>query len=129
MTSSNFASLQTTLNISGTRSTAVTAAVSIQSRTTQGVSMSKPSSNRIHSVELTLDTNQERVSPDGIDRRGFLKCMAWAGTGLIWTISGGIPVSEAFAGNPSGGSGKPGDFSFVQISDSHIGFNKPANPD
>ena len=27
---------------------------------------------------------------DGIDRRGFLQCMAWAGTGLLWTISGGV---------------------------------------
>ena len=34
---------------------------------------------------------------DGVDRRGFLECMAWAGTGLIWTMSGGVPVSRAFA--------------------------------
>jgi len=56
-----------------------------------------------------------------------LKCMAWAGTGLVWTLSGGIPTSQAFAkGKPqSNASG----FSFAQISDSHIGFNKPANPD
>ena len=66
---------------------------------------------------------------DGIDRRGFLKCMAWAGTGLVWTISGGIPGSRAFAKSHGAGAGKGGDFSFVQISDSHIGFNKPANPD
>ena len=65
---------------------------------------------------------------DGIDRRGFLKCMAWAGTGLIWTVSGGIPVSRAFAKHGAWSRHK-GDFSFVQISDSHMGFNKPANPD
>src|SRR5947208_10940946 len=68
-------------------------------------------------------------SQDGVDRRGFLKCMAWAGTGLVWTLSGGIPVSRAFAKSHDRSAGKGADFSFVQISDSHIGFNKPANPD
>lgn len=75
-----------------------------------------------------IDQSLQDLSNDGIDRRGFLKCMAWAGTGLVWTMSGGIPVSRAFAkGLPKGH--KDGDFSFVQISDSHIGFNKPANPE
>jgi hypothetical protein len=27
---------------------------------------------------------------DGIDRRGFLKCMAWAGTGVLWIMQGGV---------------------------------------
>jgi Icc protein len=63
---------------------------------------------------------------DGIDRRGFLECMAWAGTGVIWSVAGGVLNSRAF-GQKTGGPA--GDFSFVQISDSHIGFNKPANPD
>ncbi|WP_239461754.1 metallophosphoesterase family protein [Occallatibacter savannae] len=67
------------------------------------------------------------VSADGIDRRGFLKCMAWAGTGLVWTFAAGVPTSRAF-GEGARGGGKS-DFSFVQISDSHIGFNKPANTD
>jgi Icc protein len=66
-------------------------------------------------------------SNDGIDRRGFLNCMAWAGTGVLWTISGGVPSSRLFGQKPSGKS--KGDMTFVQISDSHIGFNKPANPD
>jgi len=62
---------------------------------------------------------------DGINRRGFLECMAWAGTGVIWTVSSGILNSRAF------GQEKPaaGELHFVQISDSHMGFNKPANPD
>src|SRR5579859_6149906 len=34
--------------------------------------------------------NQHDHSQDGIDRRNFLKCMAWVGTGLVWTMSGGI---------------------------------------
>jgi 3',5'-cyclic AMP phosphodiesterase CpdA len=62
---------------------------------------------------------------DGIDRRGFLECMAWAGTGVIWTVSGGAVSSRAFGQEAAGG----GELSFVQISDSHIGFNKAANPD
>src|SRR5438034_4307687 len=76
-----------------------------------------------------IDQNLQDLNNDGVDRRGFLKCMAWAGTGLVWTMSGGIPVSRAFAKNYGKDAGKRGDFSFVQISDSHIGFNKPANPD
>jgi len=63
--------------------------------------------------------------PDGVDRRGFLKCMAWAGAGVVWTVSGGIASSRAFGANEA----RDGELSFVQISDSHIGFNKPANPD
>src|SRR6202142_279581 len=75
-----------------------------------------------------IDHNLQNLNNDGIDRRGFLKCMAWAGTGLVWTLSGGIPMSRAFAkGNK--GAAKGGAFTFVQISDSHIGFSKPANPD
>jgi plastocyanin len=73
--------------------------------------------------------NDQAPGQDGIDRRGFLKCMAWAGTGLVWTLSGGIPVSSVFAGGPDRGAHKSADFTFVQISDSHIGFDKPANTD
>ena len=66
---------------------------------------------------------------DGLDRRGFLKCMAWAGTGMVWTIAAaGIPVSRVF-GQTKGPKPGKGDLHFLQISDSHIGFNKPANPD
>src|SRR5271156_3737623 len=67
---------------------------------------------------------------DGIDRRNFLGCMAWAGTGLLWTMAAGVPTSKllAQASKPAAALGKTEDFSFVQISDSHIGFNKGANP-
>jgi 3',5'-cyclic AMP phosphodiesterase CpdA len=76
-----------------------------------------------------IDEKLQNLNDDGVDRRGFLKCMAWAGTGLVWTLSGGIPVSQAFA-KKIGQHGKhDGELSFVQISDSHMGFNKPANPD
>jgi Icc protein len=63
---------------------------------------------------------------DGVDRRGFLQCMAWAGTGIVWTIEAGVPASRALGQTASAGKSP---LSFVQISDSHIGFNKPANPD
>jgi len=66
---------------------------------------------------------------DGIDRRGFLKCMAWAGTGAFCVIKGGVLNSYSLSGFPFGGHGHKGDLSFVQISDSHMGFDKAANPD
>src|ERR1700747_673363 len=76
-----------------------------------------------------IDQKLQDLNNDGVDRRGFLKCMAWAGTGLVWTMSGGIPSSPAFAKAANRSAGKSADFTFVQISDSHIGFSKPANPD
>ncbi len=68
-----------------------------------------------------MDNRADTAPGDGIDRRGLLKCMAWVGTGLVWTLRGGLPSSQVF-----GQGAKParGDFSFVQISDSHIGFAK-----
>jgi 3',5'-cyclic-AMP phosphodiesterase len=75
--------------------------------------------------EILYDHNH-----DGIDRRGFLKCMAWAGTGALCVMQGGVLKSYALsgAGNAAHSAAK-GELSFVQISDSHMGFNKPANPD
>jgi len=69
---------------------------------------------------------------DGIDRRGFLKCMAWAGTGVLCVVKGGVLKSYglsrlAHEGTPEGAL--DGELSFVQISDSHMGFNKAANAD
>jgi Icc protein len=63
---------------------------------------------------------------DGLDRRGFLECMAWAGTGMLWTVSGGLLGSALLSparASAQTGTGR-GSFSFVQISDSHIGFSK-----
>src|SRR3979411_1731830 len=64
---------------------------------------------------------------DGVDRRGFLRCMAWAGTGVLWTVGSGVLTSRAFGQNKKNAA--KGELHFVQISDSHMGFNKPANPD
>ena len=76
-----------------------------------------------HRDEIIFDHNH-----DGIDRRGFLKCMAWAGTGALCVMSGGVLKSYSL-GSPSAHKAAKGELSFVQISDSHMGFNKPANPD
>jgi 3',5'-cyclic AMP phosphodiesterase CpdA len=69
-------------------------------------------------------------SDDGIDRRGFLKCMAWAGTGVLWTVRGGLLSSRAFGASQTRADElRHADFSFVQLSDSHIGFAREPNKD
>jgi len=90
--------------------------------------------NKIREIRKLLaesDHIHEDHAHDGVDRRGFLKCMAWAGTGMLWTVTGGVLGSKILAPTLAGAAETPrmGDFSFVQISDSHIGFNKPANTD
>ncbi len=75
--------------------------------------------------ELLHDHNK-----DGVDRRGFLKCMAWAGTGALCVMQGGILKSYSLSQmSQLSGKAAMGELSFVQISDSHMGFNKAANPD
>ena len=51
--------------------------------------------------------------------------MAWAGTGVLWTVGSGVLSSQAFGQKMA----PAGELHFVQISDTHMGFNKPANPD
>ena len=79
------------------------------------------------------DFIRDILNKDGIDRRGFLQCMAWAGTGALYTLHGGIlkslPLAQYGASGKHTEKLKGADFSFIQISDSHIGFNKEANPD
>ena len=73
---------------------------------------------------------KENLNEDGVDRRGFLECMAWAGTGALCVLQGGVLNSFALGDVLRGKYGHvKGELSFVQISDSHIGFNKAANPD
>ena len=69
-----------------------------------------------------------QTSEDGVDRRGFLKCMQWAGTGVVWSLAAGVPVSELLGADKKKRE-KASDFTFVQISDTHMGFNRPANSD
>jgi 3',5'-cyclic-AMP phosphodiesterase len=73
---------------------------------------------------------KNNLNVDGIDRRGFLECMAWAGTGSLCVMRGGILKSFALSGvGEHEAANLKGDFTFVQMSDSHIGFDKAANPD
>jgi 3',5'-cyclic AMP phosphodiesterase CpdA len=55
-----------------------------------------------------------------------LKCMTWAGAGVLWTVAGGVPRSVGIIGEAQAQAA--GALTFLQISDSHIGFDKPANP-
>jgi 3',5'-cyclic AMP phosphodiesterase CpdA len=62
----------------------------------------------------------------GVSRRKVLECMTWVGTGVLWTVSGGVPhslgiIDQAVAQEARG-------LTFLQISDSHIGFHLPPNP-
>src|SRR5215213_3728523 len=80
---------------------------------------------------------------DGVSRRGFLSCMTWAGTGLVWAVSGGVlsscTLTQPMAGRPAASplgavavpppQAPPTAFSFVQISDTHIGFGAEPNRD
>jgi 3',5'-cyclic AMP phosphodiesterase CpdA len=62
----------------------------------------------------------------GVSRRKILECMTWAGTGVLWTVASGMPRSLGIIGEAR--AAQPGGLTFLQISDSHVGFDKPANP-
>ena len=73
-----------------------------------------------------MKSDRDETYRNGFNRRKVLECMTWAGTGVLWTISGGVPrslgiIDRALAAEPS-------KLTFLQISDSHVGFHAPANP-
>ncbi len=70
------------------------------------------------------DDNNE----DGVSRRHALECMIWAGTGVLWTVAGGVPKSLSLLDKAQAAEAASSGFTFLQISDSHVGFDKPANP-
>src|SRR5262249_48540660 len=77
--------------------------------------------SQLQETDMSTDDHEK-----GPSRRKVLECMTWAGTGVLWTVAGGVPTSlgiidEALAQQSKG-------FTFLQISDSHMGFDKPANP-
>jgi 3',5'-cyclic AMP phosphodiesterase CpdA len=76
--------------------------------------------------DIDHDDREAASRGDGLNRRRVLECMTWVGTGVLWTISGGVPHSLGIMGeaNAQTASG----LTFLQISDSHVGFDKPANP-
>lgn len=76
---------------------------------------------------MTSDHDNNGV---GTSRRKVLECMTWAGTGILWTVVGGVPKSVSLLGSAEAATAATQSFTFVQISDSHIGFHvKPVNPD
>jgi 3',5'-cyclic AMP phosphodiesterase CpdA len=93
-----------------------------------------PTLGRVRESGMTKKVKDEILhdhNADGVDRRGFLKCMAWAGTGALCVMQGGVLKSYSLSrlSDLGAAAAAAGELSFVQISDSHMGFNKPANPD
>lgn len=83
------------------------------------------------STQSDSQTQQTINTEINTERRDFLKCSAWAGAGVLWMLSGGVPKAFALAADGASPTGvlQPGAFHFIQISDSHIGFKKEANPE
>jgi 3',5'-cyclic AMP phosphodiesterase CpdA len=81
----------------------------------------------IDEISPVTEVSEAEDGPYRLSRRGALECMVWAGTGILWTLSGGVPKSLGLIGDALAAEASA--FAFLQISDSHIGFNKPANPD
>ena len=73
-----------------------------------------------------MRSDRDETPGDGPSRRKILECMTWAGTGVLWTVIGGVPRSVGIVGSAHAQSVKG--LSFLQISDSHVGFDKSANP-
>jgi 3',5'-cyclic AMP phosphodiesterase CpdA len=76
---------------------------------------------------MKRDFGKDTTATQGFTRRGALGCLAWGGTGLLWTVTAGVPVASILSSGARAATA--GSFRFVQISDTHIGFAKPANPD
>jgi 3',5'-cyclic AMP phosphodiesterase CpdA len=73
-----------------------------------------------------MKPDRDDTRGEGLSRRKILECMTWAGTGVLWTISGGVPRSLGIIDRAL--AAEPGKLTFLQISDSHVGFHAPANP-
>ncbi|MGJ4887274.1 metallophosphoesterase family protein [Bradyrhizobium sp. HKCCYLRH3099] len=73
---------------------------------------------------MSFDNHDDR----GASRRKVLECMTWAGTGVLWTIAGGVPRSLGLLDAAQAAEQRTQGLTFLQISDSHVGFDKPANP-
>jgi 3',5'-cyclic AMP phosphodiesterase CpdA len=73
-----------------------------------------------------MTSDHDKVNGAGVSRRKVLECMTWAGTGVLWTIAGGVPHSLGIVGEAQAQAAAG--LTFLQISDSHMGFDRPANP-
>jgi 3',5'-cyclic-AMP phosphodiesterase len=74
--------------------------------------------------------NAPETPPDRVSRRQALSCLAaWSGAAVVWTVAGGVPRALGATNGGATAAAEPNALTFVQISDTHIGFNKAANPD
>jgi Icc protein len=88
-----------------------------------------PSWSTSMSTDKRKDAELDFVLGTNPDRRGFLKCMTWAGSAMAWTVAGGIPRSHVIGPRLIGqAEAAETGFTFAQVSDSHLGFDKPVNP-
>src|SRR5579859_824384 len=79
---------------------------------------------------MTTHEADERGTLAEPARRNALRCLAgWTGAAIVWTIAGGVPRALGATNAAALASQARQDFTFVQISDTHIGFHKDANPD
>jgi hypothetical protein len=85
----------------------------------------------IHFVRPPMNTQDPSDCDRFVSRRQALTCLArWSGAAVVWTVAGGIPRTlGATRGDAMPTAGASGALTFVQISDTHIGFKKAANPD
>ncbi len=67
------------------------------------------------------------LSANGTTRRKAMQCLMLGSAGVLWTVKGGVPHSLQLIGDAT--AAEPGTFSFAQVSDTHIGFKNPINPD
>ena len=78
---------------------------------------------------MTERIDRDKRAGADVSRRRMLQCMNWAGAGVLWTVSGGVPRTLGLVGDAKAAEAPNGALQFVQISDSHIGFKLPPNPD
>src|ERR1700689_3280917 len=84
--------------------------------------MTKSRNQTIGNIAMASDRDG---NDEGLSRRKVLECMTWAGTGVLWTVAGGVPKSLSLLGRAEAATAAAQSFTFVQISDSHAGFHDP----
>ena len=79
---------------------------------------------------MTSRDDSKLITLSAPSRRKALSCLAgWTGAAVVWTMVGGIPKALGVTNSGAMAAASKHDFTFVQISDTHIGFHKEANPD